>query len=211
MLIYKEYERKRGINGMQFTVYEEKILKRLLNTNLDIKDQARLKYGFYIVLDFFKKGLFVYLIAFFLETILETFLLHLGFMYLRQVTYGWHFNVNKSCYIGSIVIFAFLPYGFSFIKITSPSIYILTSTFIVAAYFLGPIETGVSKITPKKSVKLRRKLKKRLIVITVLVFIIPKYYYFFIILGFGIQLFTLLIQFLKNRRNGNVGKTNWVV
>lgn len=183
---------------MHFSIYEEKILNKLLACGIDSKDKARLKYGFYLFLDSLKKGILVYSLSFFLGVILETFLVHFSFIFVRLVSYGWHSSSRIGCIIGSIIIFTFSPYLFSTIVINKNIFLIITLILLSLLVYIGPVGTKISKISVNKGIILHNKLKKRVIFIMILALVIPIYYYKYVILGVILQLITLFIQNIKN-------------
>lgn len=196
------FKLKRKI-GMNFSIYEQKIFNFLNNANLSKREKAALQYGLYVALDFIKKGFFVYLIAFLFGTVFETFLLHLGYFFIRQVTYGWHFTSNFSCYIGSIFVFSGLPIFISSIHFNQYFLIVLTVIVSIFLYLIGPVETEISKISNKRKTILKSKLKKRLFFIVLLSIVVPSKWFVFIVCGLVIQLLTLHIQYFKNRRGLN--------
>lgn len=135
---------------MHFSIYEEKILNKLLACGMDNKDKARLKYGFYLILDSLKKGILVYSLSFFLGVILETLLVHFSFLFVRLVSYGWHSTSKIGCIIGSIVSFTFIPYLFRNIVINEVIFLIITLIFSSLLIYIGPVGTKISKLSEKK-------------------------------------------------------------
>lgn len=185
---------------MNFTTYERKLLDFLNNVDLSSREKAALQYGLYLVLDFIKKGFFVYLIAFLFGTVVETLLFHLGYFFIRQVTYGWHFTSNLSCYIGSILLFSGLPILLSHFQFNHYLLIAITIVVSILIYFIGPVETEKSKISDKRKILLKSKLKKRLLLLIVLSFFVPSKWWMLVVCGLVFQLLTLHIQNFKNRR-----------
>lgn len=183
---------------MQYLTFEEKILRKLLGQSMGVKEQEKLKFGFYIMSDTIKKGLLVYGISIILGVFWEALITHCSFLFLRQVTYGWHSSTNKGCIIESILLFSIIPYIMS--KITIPSIVIYFSGFLLFSviYFLGPVGTQINILKKEKQEKLKLKLLIRLCLLVIIAIFIPTEVFQYILLGTTIQFITLLIQYIKN-------------
>lgn len=183
---------------MHFSIYEEKILNQLLTSGMKSKDKARLKYGFYLFLDSLKKGLLIYSFAIYLGIVMETFLVHLSFLFVRQVSYGWHSSSKLGCIVGSILCFTVVPYVLNHAEMNKATFFIMTVIFLPLLVYIGPVGTSISKFSKKKSHILHKKLKRRSVLLAVLSLIIPITYYQYIIIGVGLQLITLYIQCIQN-------------
>ncbi|WP_374964214.1 accessory gene regulator B family protein [Lysinibacillus sp. RS5] len=185
---------------MQFSAYEEKLINKLITDSMDEKEQTKLKFGFYIVADTFKKGLFVYILAAILGVFWEVLIVHFSFLFIRQVTYGWHSPTHKGCILGSIALFVLLPYTISLVNLPTSFIYNSGLILIISIYILGPIGTQVNPIYRKKKILLKYILLIRLCLILILMCFIPIGVFKYILIGLTIQFTTLLIQFFKNGR-----------
>ncbi|MCS1384845.1 accessory gene regulator B family protein, partial [Lysinibacillus sphaericus] len=185
--------KNKGMREMHFSIYEEKILNQLLTSSMKSKDKARLKYGFYLFLDSLKKGLLIYSFAIYLEIFMETFLMHISFLFVRQVSYGWHSSSKMGCILGSILCFTVVPYELNHAEMNKDIFFLMTVIFLTLLVYLGPVGTKVSKLSKKKIHILQKKLKWRIVLLAVLSVIIPITYYQYIITGVGIQLIMLFI------------------
>lgn len=184
---------------MHFTVYEEKILNKLLTVGMESKDKARLKYGLYLVLDSLKKGCIVYLLAFCLGLVKETMLVHFSFLVVRQVSYGWHSSSKIGCLVGSIISFVGAPFLLSHMEISKIILIGISIIILLLTAFIGPIGTKISKLSMKKRLTLHNKLNRRLGCLFLLILITPFSYCQYIILGIGLQFILILTQYIKNK------------
>lgn len=183
---------------MRFLAFEEKLLNKLITESMSQKEQAKLKFGFYIIADTIKKGILVYSVALILGILLESLTAHLSFLFIRQVTYGWHSSTNLGCKIESILLFNIIPYIISKVTIHSLAIYSITFIVFSAIYLLGPIGTQLNTLNKEKKSKLKFNLLFRILILSLSACIIPIELFQYIMLGATIQFITLLIQFMKN-------------
>lgn len=186
---------------MQFMNYEERLLNKLMIESMNAKEQAKLRFGFYIIMDTLKKSFFVYIPAFLLGTFYLTLIVHISFLFIRQVTYGWHSPTHKGCILGSVGTFMVLPYTLSLLNISEVLIYIIGIFALSLIYFLGPIGTKVNRIHEVKRKVLRNKLNLRLFLLLISMYFIPVEILKYIITGIVIQLTALFIQFFEMRGN----------
>lgn len=122
--------KNKGMKKMHFSIYEEKILNQLLTSSMKSKDKARLKYGFYLFLDSLKKGLLIYSFAIYLGIVMETFFVHLSFLFVRQVSYGWHSSSKLGCIIGSMLCFTAVPYVLNYAEMNKAIFFFMTVIFL---------------------------------------------------------------------------------
>lgn len=186
---------------MHFLAFEERILHRLITASMGAKEQAKLKFGFYIFADTLKKGFIVYISAVILEVFWQTLIVHISFLLIRHVTYGWHSSTSKACIIKSVIVFSLAPYLVSNLVITPLMIYISAFLIFTMIYIFGPTETQKNPIKIGQRKSLKYKLKIRLLILLVTSYFIPVDISQYVVIGAVIQLTTLLIQFKLNRRN----------
>lgn len=186
---------------LYFLGYEEKVLSKLITDDMEYKDKARLKFGFYLFLDSIKKGVIIYSLATYFGLFLETFLMHSSFLFVRQVSYGWHSSSHVGCILSSVVCFTCIPIFLDYLGINNSIFYLIAVIIIFSVLiYIGPVETKISKLSKKKTIVLHKKLRRRLLLLAILCLFIPITYYQYIITGVGLQLITLIIQCVKNRR-----------
>jgi len=164
---------------------------------MDSKEQVKLKFGFYIVADIIKKGLVVYILAALLGVFLKVLIVHFSFLFLRQVTYGWHSRTNKGCILGSVFVFVIFPYAINLVDLSATMVYGSSLIVIASIYLIGPIGTLINPIQDEKKL-LKNKLLIRLFLLLIFMCVIPLGVFQYILVGVTIQLTTLLIQSLKN-------------
>lgn len=183
---------------MQFLAFEEKLIHLLINESMGEKEQVKLKFGFYIVVDSLKKGTFVYIPAIILDVFWQVLLVHISFLFIRQVTYGWHCSTHKGCTIGSVIVFTIIPYIVKNFTASPSTIYILGCILFCMVYILGPIETPTNHISEVKKYTLKRQLSIRLSLLVVIGYLISTEMFLYVVVGVTIQLSTLLIQYVRN-------------
>ena len=179
---------------------EEKILEKLDTTHLNEIDRERMHYGLKLVLSELKKLLIIYSVAFLLDCILTTFIIHLSFYLLRQVSYGFHFPSYLSCILISILAFPVSAFLINYTVFTvNKNLFVLLLLFLVI-YLIGPIGTKKHPILNAKHKKhLKNKIVFRLLIVTLLYLLLPETLSLYILLGVIIQFIFLTIQLLKVR------------
>lgn len=184
---------------MNFMPYEEKILNKLILPNMQAIQILRLKYGLYLVFDGIKKGILVYGTAFILGVFIETLLVHISFLVIRQVSFGWHSANSMGCILWSIFTFPILTYFFRQIYFNSFLLFLISSICCLIVWLIGPVGTQVNTLSNVKHKQLlHRKLKRRILAILFLILILHPIISKYVMLGIGIQIATLLIQCIKN-------------
>lgn len=184
---------------MNFITYEEKLLNKLISPNMEIVQITRLKFGLYLLLDGIKKGIMIYGIALLLGCFMETMLVHVSFLILRQVSFGWHSTNNLACVLWSILAFPILTFIWGKFYFNFSLLLAICIICCLIIWFSGPIGTQVNILSNLKHKQLLHfKLKRRILLIVFLSIIIPPSIYQYFILGIFIQTVTLLIQILKN-------------
>lgn len=117
---------------------------------MDSKEQVKLKFGFYIIADIIKKGLVIYILAALLGVFLKVLIVHFSFLYMRQVTYGWHSRTHKGCMLGSVFVFVIFPYAINLVDFSAEMVYGSSLIVIASIYLLGPIGTQINPIQDEK-------------------------------------------------------------
>lgn len=184
---------------MSFVVIENKLLNKLISPKMESLQVIKLKFGLTLLIDSLKKGFIIYGISFLLNCFIETIIVHISFLLLRQVSFGWHSSNNLLCIFWSIFAFPFLAFIWRFISFNLALLLVVWIICHLIIWFNGPIGTKINPISNINHRKLlRHKLKKRIILNTVLIIVVPPSFLPYIVLGVGIQTTTLLIQLLKN-------------
>lgn len=114
----------------------------------------------------FTKILVITLIACLLGLFKEYMWFVILYIPLRSVSFGWHANTTKECWVVSILVFILIPYIFSIITINEiTKIILLTFSILVFALY-SPADTKKRPIVNKK----RRLLFKVVSLIITLVY-----------------------------------------
>lgn len=179
---------------------EERIFSKLISPDMNKLQFIRLKFGLSLLIDSIKKGLIIYGVAHLLNCFFETLIVHIGFLFLRQVSFGWHSSNNLICIIWSIIAFPIFTFLLEINYINNNFFLFTINLFcLMFLWFNGPIGTQVNSIPNIKHRQiLHLKLKKRVLIIVFLSFIVPNFIFPYIVLGVFIQTTTLLIQIIKN-------------
>lgn len=197
---------------MRFLPIEEKILTKLSNDSLSEKDQIRLRYGFYLVSDAIKKGIFIYIPTILLGLFLEFLVMHCSFFIVRQVTFGWHGRTSFECIVFSIIAFFICPFLLTFLLIPLTDMVILSVLVFGVILFIGPKGTKINTLNGVEISKLRKKLLFRVFLLGGIFFIIPIHLQKYLLLGVIIQLIALLVQSflnLKSKKKKLSKKEKW--
>lgn len=184
---------------MNFAPYEERILNKLLSSDMEKLQIVRLQFGFSLLIDSMKKGIIIYGVAILLNCFFETLLVHLSFLILRQVSFGWHSSNSLFCVVWSVVSFPVFTFLLVQSNIHSFIVDIVFISCIVMIWLIGPVGTSVNSLSNLKHRQLlHRKLKKRILVLTLGTLIVPSFFFPYITLGICIQTMTLIIQLKEN-------------
>ena len=165
-------------------------------------EREKLKFGIQIILTEFYKLLFIYLIAFLLNCIVPTLIIHLIFFLLRQVCLGYHFKNLYVCLIWSAMVFPVVAHYLTNLNIKLQVAYLYTgiSIFILFIYMLAPKGTKNQPIINRKHRNyLRKKMTIRLLLIVVIFCFSPLKIKVFIIYGVFLETIMLIVQTLKGR------------
>ena len=114
----------------------------------------------------FTKILVITLIAFLLGLFKEYIWFVLLYTPIRSVSFGWHANTTKECWVVSILAFILIPYTFSIITINEITKIILLTFSILGFALYSPADTKKRPIVNKK----RRLLFKVVSLIITLVY-----------------------------------------
>jgi len=178
---------------------ENYILNKLKISKIDHLEYLRLKFGISIIGDFLKKGTIIYGFSLLFNCFAEMLIIHMSFLIIRQVSFGWHSTNNLACLFWSILIFPIFAVvlKLNFI-INSHSIYIIIISSSVLIYLIGPV-TNVNRIMSLDTKKkLQRKLGLRLVVLFLICFLTNEYLTYYICIGILIQTFAIIAQIIKN-------------
>lgn len=132
-------------------------------SNEDVEVMRYALEGIYLT---FTKILVITLIACLLGLFKEYMWFVILYIPLRSVSFGWHANTTKECWVVSILVFILIPYIFSIITINEiTKIILLTFSILVFALY-SPADTKKRPIVNKK----RRLLFKVVSLIITLVY-----------------------------------------
>jgi accessory gene regulator B len=125
--------------------------------------------------------------------------MHITFLILRQVCFGYHFVNNIQCYLWSIILFPVLC-QVKYVISANLSLPILFISLILLIVF-APVGTKKNPILNKDHRKyLRKKFWFRVIYILIISFSLPTSFRLFVALGVMIQTLMVLIQYFINKR-----------
>lgn len=134
---------------------KEKFIVNIVNLakrNKEYSDEevAIMRYALEGIYLTFTKILVITLIAVVLGLFKEYIWFVLLYTPIRSVSFGWHANTTKQCWIVSILAFILIPYTFSIITINmSAKIILLTFSIIMFAVY-SPADTKKRPIVSKK-------------------------------------------------------------
>lgn len=134
---------------------KEKFIVNIVNLakrNKEYSDEevAIMRYALEGIYLTFTKILVITLIAVVLGLFKEYIWFVLLYTPIRSVSFGWHANTTKQCWIVSILAFILIPYTFSIITINmSVKIILLTFSIIMFAVY-SPADTKKRPIVSKK-------------------------------------------------------------
>lgn len=136
------------------------------NKEYSNEDVAVMRYALEGIYLTFTKILVITLIACLLGLFKEYMWFVILYIPLRSVSFGWHANTTKECWVVSILAFILIPYIFSIITINEiTKIILLTFSILVFALY-SPADTKKRPIVNKK----RRLLFKVVSLIITLVY-----------------------------------------
>lgn len=165
-------------------------------------ERKKLTFGIQIVLSETFKLLLIYLVAFLLNCIIPTLIIHLTFFLLRQVCLGYHFNNLYVCLVWSTLAFPLAAGYIADIDVVIPTLYLYTGSgiLLVLIYMLAPKGTENQPVINQMHRNyLRKKMTIRLLLIVVVLILSPLKIKYFIIYGILLETTMLLIQTLKER------------
>lgn len=132
-------------------------------------EKTKLQYGLEIIIIDLSKVAVVLLIALLLGTLFQTVVVLMSFNVVRFKAYGVHARNAEECLIGSIILFAMLPFGFSFINLSNTIVAICFAYVFIVLFLYAPADT---KNTPIVGEKRRKKFKVQSIFISFVLLII---------------------------------------
>lgn len=185
---------------MSSITLEDRIFNKLISSDMNKLQIIRLKFGLSLLIDSIKKGLIIYGVAHLLNCFYETLIVHICFLFLRQVSFGWHSSNNLICIIWSIIAFPIFIFTFELNYNSNVFfLFIINLACLMFLWVIGPIGTQVNSISNIKHRQiLHHKLKKRVLIIIFLSLLVPSFIFPYIVLGVFIQATTILIQIIKN-------------
>lgn len=167
-----------------------------------VLEREKLKFGVQIVLTEFYKLLFIYIIAFLLNCIVPTLIIHIAFFLLRQVCLGYHFNHLYTCLIWSAISFPGAAYYLANLNInfSATFLYIGTGILVAIIFTLAPKGTVNQPIINQKHRSyLRKKITIRLLLVIAVFYFSSLEIKAFIAYGIFLEVVMLIVQTLKER------------
>lgn len=183
---------------MELTRNEEKMLSYFSRRfHLDHMDQLKLVYGWKLLISDLKKLIVVYMVAFLLDCIVATFIMHLSFYTIRQVAYGMHSRSFWLCTVVSCVAFPIFSYVIIDLEITRVLSLALYVASMIPLLLFAPIGTSVNQIRSKKHRNyLRKKMKTRLIILALCLPFLPVSITKYIVAGVMIENMSIILSIL---------------
>lgn len=172
----------------------------LINSKHSSLDQVKIKFGVQVILSELYKLSIIYGMAVLFNCFLETFITHLTFYILRQISFGYHLPNNLSCIIWSVISFPMSTIVLSLVYLDPLIIWSIMLLSLTVIFIYAPVGTQKHKILNVMHRKyLRKKLYIRLPIIICCLYFSPLYIQKFIVLGVFIQCIFLVIQLCKEK------------
>lgn len=184
---------------MDLTHREEKILK-LFSKKMELShlDQIKLIHGWRIVIADFKKLIFMYSIAFLMESFIETLLIHVSFFAFRQVAFGVHSKNLYVCLVVSCITFPVSAFLLKGLEIGMIHIWITYFIAAVPLLLFAPIGSAVNAIRGRAHAQyLRKKIYIRLSILGIAILVLPNAIIKFLVAGLLIETITVLISIIQ--------------
>ena len=164
--------------------------------------EEQLKFGIQIILSELYKILLIYYLAFLLDCIVLTLVVHITFFLLRQVCLGYHFKNLYVCLIWSTIAFPIATNYITNLTLNFSSFYLYVGILLPLSiiYILGPRGTENQPIINQSHRSyLRKKIIIRLLLLITVFYFSPLKIQIFIIYGVILEVFMLILQILKER------------
>ena len=184
---------------MDYSLTEQKVLNQYKKyRDFSDLDEIKLIHGLRIFMMDFKKSAIIYILAFILGIAWQLALVHLGFLYFRQVAFGLHCTSFKSCLVISAVLFLSSTYTFHIINSPVNSIWVIFLACVCALTLLAPISSQKNKIRSDRHISyLRKKMYKRFLVTMIAIIVLPLAISKFIVAGMLLETFIIIYSWLK--------------
>lgn len=164
-------------------------------------EKLKIEYGIKLIVSDAVKLLIVYTIAIIFGCLLEVFITHMSFYFLRQVCFGYHFPTSRQCLIGSVLLFPVLCKIVTYLKMESLFLSILTLLSLLLVIVLAPQGTRKhSVLNVAHRNYLKKKIYKRSTIICGICLSLPNNLLKFITLGIFLELFMLLLEIYYRKR-----------
>ena len=168
------------------------LIKQRIYTRLE---QEKIQYGVRIILKEFYKLLLLYSVAFLLNCLLPTFIIHMVFYFIRQVAFGAHFQNAVSCIICSILVFPIMALILTSILIPMWVVWGIGAAAVFLILLKAPVGTGKHPIVNNQHRQyLRKKLYVRIVMINIVLLFSSESMQSYIVYGLVIQSGSMLIQ-----------------
>lgn len=181
------------------SIFENIIIGKLIQPDYTEAEKAKIIFGVQLLLTDFYKLIAVYGVSILLDCLLEVFIMHVSFLMLRQVCFGYHFVNNIQCFIWSIVLFPIFC-KIQYIISANVCVPILLISIILLVIF-SPVGTKKHPVINQLHKKyLRKKCWYRVIFILIISYLLPQELRLFVSLGVVVQTLLVLIQYILNIR-----------
>lgn len=170
---------------MEFTVNEQRVIAYIEERRaLSSLEEMKLVYGLRVVIREVKKAFVIYGISLMLGVFFQLLIVQLGFLAVRQVSYGLHCPSFKSCLVISSILFPFLTWITVHSTILTSGLWFIFFASLIVLVWLGPTSSAKTRIRGKEHLQfLRKKMYVRLMVLGILLFLIPSQFGVLIIAG----------------------------
>lgn len=153
--------------------FEEKLSKLFVKSlgskiNLSELEQAKVEYGFSVLFINLLKLLIIYIISIFLNSLIQTIIIHSSFCLLRKYSYGFHAKKSVNCTLIGMVCFAIIPWLINWAKleISLYGLILISVICSVILYRYAPADTLKRIIKFEQKKELRKNTLKILFTIT---------------------------------------------
>lgn len=167
------------------------------------------KYGIDIIISKLIHIFFVCLIGYLYNVLFETVLFLIFYSTLREYSGGFHANTKLRCFICTlIVIFAMIVLNKIFAEFSNQVKLFLLLIYGIIIIIFSPQDTTNKPLSNKEKAVYKRKVKKYLLIQVFFIYISSFYWFDILLSAWIIQIFMLLLGYLKNRNSINLLKTN---
>lgn len=167
-----------------------------------VLEQEKLKFGIQVIVSECYKLLPIYLLAFLLDCVVSTLIIHSTFFLLRQVCLGYHFRNMYVCLIWSAIGFPIAAHYLADLSKNYSVIYLNIGTIILflSVFILAPKGTENQPIINQRHRSyLRKKMIVRLLLLVAVLSFSSLTIRTFIVYGVFLETMMLILQILKEK------------